>query len=137
MFIERYPKLLSVTDKELDKVREEFLDYQAMSMDEIPQDVWNDAACYEVGECSEKVTYHRMDRVWSYISEMKLPGIDIKRFGRLAKDASVVLTIPHSNAGEERVFSVIRKIRRDDRANLHLQGTLFSLITVKLNLHES
>ena len=83
------------------------------------------------------MTYHRMDRVWSYIPEMKLPGMDIKRFGRLAKVVSVVLTIPHSNAGEERVFSVIRKIRRDDRANLHLQGTLSSLITVKLNLPES
>ena len=40
-FIERYPKLLSVTDKELDKVCEEFLDYQATCMlrDEIPQNV--------------------------------------------------------------------------------------------------
>ena len=39
--------------------------------------------------------------------------------------------------GEERVFSVIRKIRRDDRAKLQLEGTLSSLVTVKLNLPES
>ena len=136
-FIERYPKLLSFTDKELNKVCEEFLDYQAVSRDEIPQNVWDDAACYEVGEGSDKVMYHRMDRVWSCIAEMKLPGMGIKRFGRLAKVARVVLTIPHSNAGEENVFSVIHKIRRDDRANMHLHGTLSSLITVKLNLPES
>lgn len=137
-FIERYPKLLSFTDsRELDKVCEEFLDYQALSRDEIPQDVWDDAVCYEVGEGSNKVTYHSMDRIWSHIAEMKLPGMDIARFGRLAEVAKLVLTIPHSNAGEERVFSVIRKIRRDDRANLQLHGTLSSLVTVKLNLPET
>ena len=48
----------------------------------------------------------------------------------------MVLTIPHSNAGEERVFSVIHKIKRDDRGKLQLHGTLSSLIFVKLNLPE-
>ena len=108
-----------------------------MSRDEIPQDVWDDAVCFEVGEGSNKVTYHRMDRIWSHIAEIKLPGMDSVRFCRLAKVARLVLTIPHSNAGEERVFSVIRKIRRDDRANLQLHGTLSSLVTVKLNLPET
>ena len=42
--------------------------------------------------------------------------------------ADVILTIPHSNAGEERVFLVIHKIRRDDRGNLQLQGILSSLV---------
>jgi len=136
-FIERYPKLLSFTDKELDKVCEEFLDYQAMSRDEIPQHVWDEAVCHEDGEGSTKVTYHRMDRIWGHIADMKLPGIDSARFARLAEVAKLVLTIPHSNVGEERVFLVIRKIRRDDRAKIQLEGTLSSLVTVKLNLPES
>ena len=34
--------------------------------------------------------------------------MDIYRFSKLGKVAKVVLTIPHSNAGEERVFSVIK-----------------------------
>ena len=42
----------------------------------------------------------------------------------LSPNAKLVLMIPHSNAGEERVFSVIRKIRRDDRGKLQLDGTL-------------
>ena len=46
-FIERYPKLLNFKDRELDKVCEEFLGYQAMSRDEIPKDIWDDAVCYE------------------------------------------------------------------------------------------
>ena len=48
----------------------------------------------------------------------------------------MVLTIPHSNAGEERVFSVIHKIKHDDRGKLQMQGTLSSLIYVKLNFPE-
>ena len=61
----------------------------------------------------------------------EVPGMDIKRFDRLAKVARVVLTIPHSNAREECLFCH-PKIRRDDRANLHLHGTLSSVITVRL-----
>lgn len=46
------------------------------------------------------------------------------RFVRLAKVAKVVLTIPHSNAGEKHVFSVIHKIRRDNRGKQELEETL-------------
>ena len=59
-----------------------------------------------------------MDKIWCHIADMKLPGIDTARFARLAQIAKLVLTIPHSNAAEERVFSVIRKIRHGDRAKL-------------------
>ena len=51
--------------------------------------------------------------------------------------ANLVPMIPHSNAGEERVLSVICKTGRDDKGKLQLEGTLSSLITVKLNLPES
>ena len=43
--------------------------------------------------------------------------------------AKVALRIPHSNAAEERVFSVIRKIKRDDRGKLKLEGTVSSLVS--------
>lgn len=62
--------------------------------------------------------------------------MDIKRFGRLSKVAKVVLTIPHSNAGEERVFSTIRKLSVKT-GNLQLEGTLSALMSVKLNLPET
>ena len=51
--------------------------------------------------------------------------------------AKVALTIPHSNAAEERVFSVIRKIKRDDKGKLKLEGTVSSLVSVKINMPES
>ena len=57
----RYPKLLNFKDRELDKVCEEFLGYQAMSRDEIPKDIWDDAVCYEDSTGSTKVTYHGIE----------------------------------------------------------------------------
>ena len=107
-FIERYPKLLKFSVRELDKVSEEFLDYQAMSKEEIPQYVWDDAACYEVDEATNtnKAKYFRMDRIWSHISQMKLPGLDTARFSCISLVAKLVLTIPHSNAGEEHAHGI-------------------------------
>ena len=46
-----------------------------------------------------------MDTIWDYLSTVALPGLETLRFSRLSKVAKVVLTIPHSNAAEERVFS--------------------------------
>ena len=43
------------------------------------------------------------------------------------------LTIPHSNVGEERVFSMIRKNKTDFRSNLDLRRSLSSIMTIKMN----
>ena len=43
-----------------------------------------------------------------------------------------VLTLPHSNAEEERVFSLITKNKTKFRPNLKLNGTLSSILTIKL-----
>ena len=86
-FVKRYPKLLNFTNTELDKLNEEFLDYQALPKDAIPQTVWDNAVCYEVGEGDQKKTYHRMDAIWSYLVKMKIPGMDIYRFSKLGRVA--------------------------------------------------
>lgn len=62
--------------------------------------------------------------------------MDSARFAYRIPLAKLVPMIPHSNA-EECVLSVICKIGRDDKGKLQLEGTLSSLITVKLNLPES
>ena len=48
----------------LDEVEEEFMDYQAMSDNEVPQRVW-DAAL--VGDIRDN--QHRMDVIWGYLKE--------------------------------------------------------------------
>ena len=72
----------------------------------------------------EILTYHRMDMIWGHLRE-KLPN--------LSKVALSLLTIPHSNAAEERVFSLVRKNKTDFRANLDLETSLSSIITIKMN----
>ena len=54
------------------------------------------------------------------------------RFKRLSKIAQVVLIIPHSNANEERVFSLITKNKTMFRSNMKLDGTLQSILSIKL-----
>ena len=41
--------------------------------------------------------------------DVKKPGINSFEFDLLFKVAEVVMTIPHSNAGKERIFSLINK----------------------------
>ena len=94
--------------------------YQGMSNNEIPQHIWDEAAVYE----KETTVYHRMDIIWAYLRQP---------FPLLSKIALSVLTIPHSNAAEERVFSMIKKNKTEFRANLDLSKTLDSIMVIKMN----
>ena len=44
------------------------------------------------------------------------------------------MTIPHSNAGEERIFSLINKNNTPTRSSLQIDGTLSSLIIIKTHI---
>ena len=48
---------------------------------------------------------------------------------RLSRIAMLILVLPHSNAEEERVFSMVRKNKTAFRANLDPKGTLSSILT--------
>ena len=48
----------------------------------------------------------------------------------------MVLTIPHSNADEERLFSMVRKNKTAFRPNLDPAGTLSSIPSIKLAAKE-
>ena len=54
-------------------------------------------------------------------------------FNRLCQIAKLVMVIPHSNAQEERLFSMIRKNKTSFRPSLDPKGTLWSILTVKLS----
>ena len=118
---------------DLNKMQEEFVDLQLLSRSDIPQRVWEEA---KVVDEDEKTHYHRMDVIWAYLSQMKTVEGTI-RFSHIAKVARAVLILPHSNAEEERVFSLVTKNKTVFRPNLALDGTLSSLVTVKLASPES
>jgi hypothetical protein len=94
-----------------DDVEEEFLIYQGMTKEEVRQSVWDDSLVYEKDEDEEKISYHRMDIIWAYLCQ---------RLQTLSNIALSVLTIPHSNATEERIFSMITKNKTQFRASLDL-----------------
>ena len=52
-------------------------------------------------------------------------------FEKLCKVAFITLTLPHSNAKEERIFSMITKNKTKFRSSLKLDGTLSSILTLK------
>ena len=49
----------------------------------------------------------------------------------MSKVAFVVLTLPHSNAEEEQLFSMVTKNKTNFRASLQIDGTLSSILTLK------
>ena len=111
---------------ELNKLEEEFIDYQLLGSSDIAASVWESALVAD-GESK----HYRMDLVWSYSNTMKR-GDGMLKFTKLSQVARLVLTLPHSNAEEERVFSLVTKNKTNFRPNLKLDGTLCSILTVKL-----
>ncbi len=113
------------TAVEMERLSEEVNDFMMMEENDIPALV---KELEENGECKL-----RSDVIWNHINYMK--GLDgQKRFSRLSKIALLVLTIPHSNAEEERVFSMIRQNKTSFRSSLDEQETLGSIMTIKMEL---
>ena len=69
---------------------EEFLDYQAFSNHDIPENIWESAKISNNG--------HQMDVIWDHLKA---------KFPYLTKNDESVLVVPHSNLIEERVFLII------------------------------
>lgn len=55
-----------------------------------------------------------------------------KEFERLAAVGKLVLVLPHANADAERVFSVVGLNKTKRRNSLALDGTLSSIMTIKM-----
>ena len=106
----------------LNAVEDEFINYQAMNENDIPQTIWEAAL---VGDIRDN--QHRMDIIWGYLKP---------KFPLLTEIALSVLVIPHSNASEERVFSTIQKNKTDFRSQLQLEGSLNAIMCVKMAVPE-
>ena len=122
-FPKRFEKYLN-DPQCLDALEEEYLLYEAMVDSEIPENVWEESLV----KVTESRTYHRMDMVWSHL-KTSLP--------KLSEIALFLLTIPHSNAGEERIFSMVGKNKTKFRSNLDNDKSLNSIMLIKMNKPES
>ena len=113
----------------MDQLNEQFLNYQLLSADDIPSEVKETAGLDEDDR-------HGVDVLWGYLRGMKKPGASRCEFDLLFKVAEVVMTIPHSNAGEEQIFSLINKNKTPSRSSMKLDGTLSSIIVVKTHIED-
>ena len=115
----------------LEGVHDEYIEYQAISdTDIISDEVWERA---QVGisdneNDNKRKCDYRMDVIWGHLQD---------RFPDLAAIALTVLTVPHSNAAEERAFSIIRRNRTDFRPTLQLGVSLNSIMRIKMAMPES
>ncbi|XP_028303726.1 uncharacterized protein LOC114463975 isoform X5 [Gouania willdenowi] len=115
-FVDRFPELLPYNGpEERDKLIEEFLDYQSMDIT-MPED----PAMFD------------FESFWGNMASMNNKVTGISRFGRLSRIAKLVLVLPHSNADAERLFSVVGLNKTKIRNSLALEGTLSSIMTVKM-----
>lgn len=123
----RYPSLLQFTSaSEVNSLEDEFLQYQLLEKSHIEDNVWQAALVVD----DESSQHHRLDKVWAHLSQMRTPDNSLM-FNKLSKVALLVLTLPHSNAEEERIFSMITKNKSKFRPSLKLDGTLSSILTIK------
>ena len=93
----------------------QFTQFQTVQDSSIPIHIWNDAKVQKKDSDRGTVEYHRMDILWAYLDSVKDAVTGQPAYSVLAKVAKLVLTLPHSNADEERVFSLIGQNRTDFR----------------------
>ncbi len=81
---------------------------------------------------------YRMDVIWYHLNQLNNPAAFNFRSRCLFQVACLVLILPNSNAGIERVLSLVNKNKREgsDRNRLDIEGSLSSILAVKLNKPE-
>jgi len=72
----------------------------------------------------------RVDHSWVEINKIQ-DSVGTFLFAKLSKVMLGILTIPHSNASCERIFSCVRKNKTDQRASLSAD-TLDALLVLKM-----
>jgi hypothetical protein len=127
-FVGCFPSILG--DINRDNLNEQFLQYQFMSINDVPENLKE--ACHYTDDDHPC----RIDALWSYLRTVNTPGTKIPQFDLLFRVAETILTIPHSNASEERIFSYISKCKTPSRSSIHLDGSLSSIMVLKTHISD-
>ena len=120
----------------IDELYDEFCDYKSLTDEGIGLTAWKEAKVVDGSVNDQEIFHYRVDILWWHLSQMVIPESSAKRFCHLQNVAELVVVLPHSNAGEERLFSMVRKNKTDSRSSLKLEGTLSNLLAMKLQYPE-
>ena len=114
------------------EMEEEFAQLAVIDLNVFPPSVLEEVTI-KVDKEDDSQKVYRIDVLWWYLHELKIPGTSISRFKHLFKLAKLLLTVVHSNAVEESPFSRVRKNLTAYRSSLSLDGSLSSIITFQMN----
>ena len=131
----RYPALLPTSAPQIEMMQEECIECQQLDDSDIPDSVWEEA---KLKDDSDQVSAStcRMDVIWGHLLTLKLPNGTLK-FDRINKVPKTVLVLAHSYAGEEKIFSLVRKNKTTSQQSLQVNITLASLLTIKMSLNKT
>ena len=94
---------VSFTNEEINNLEQELILLHTVTLDDFSTAI-KDEAAIRIDEDGNSVTY-RIDVLWFYLHEMKIIGTQCSKFHNLFRLARVVLSIVHSNAEEESIFT--------------------------------
>ena len=86
------------------------MDYQSLLIEEL---LLKDVTLEIKNTTEENEIQYRMDAIYHQILKIKSPAGDNFRFKVLFRVANIVFIKPHSNAGIERVYSLINKGKQE------------------------
>lgn len=87
-------------------------------------------ASYQSDPAVDKIDAEKADLAWVAVSQLKDPSSGQLCYAHLAKVMILILSISHSNASDERLFSMVRKNKTDFRSSLST-ATLSDILTQK------
>ena len=92
-----------------------------------------------LNEYEDGTIEYRMDTIWYLLQDMRSVVGNFKRFGLLFQVARFILITLHSNAGIERVYSLVNKNKKEgsERNRLDIDGTLSSILAAKLAISDT
>ena len=116
-FLEKFSRVSFMEEVDRDELFEEFIDYQSLTDNDIAPIAWKDAEVVVVDSNKQRSVHFRVDVLWHYLSPIKIDVTSLTCFKLLPGIASIVLVIPHSNADQECLFSIVHKNKTDSRWN--------------------
>ena len=125
-YFKRIHEVVSKDQNVLETLHDEYIEYQLLPDSEIPINIWEDSNISPRDASKKK--WYRMDMIWDHLRET---------FPLLSEFALTVLTVPHSNTTQERVFSMVRKNKTEFRSNLDMNIALNSILQIKMTIPES
>ena len=130
-FLLNFSNILQFDDQEKERLYEEYIDCKTVAICGLPDHALTDAVIQENDVADE---YSR-DVIWYHLFQIKSPIGNNYRFRLLFNVARLVMVAPHSNAGIERVYALVNKNKSEgsDRSRLDIEGTLPSILAVKLD----